>query len=80
MMHYDERDLGSLTQLEQALAQRRHGARIVLILIVRRVQRIEDNDLGGGRSRSVEEVIQSLRGTEQMAGGACIDQQILVGG
>ena len=35
---------------------------------------------GGGRSRSVEEVIQSLRGTEQMAGGACIDQQILVGG
>jgi hypothetical protein len=35
---------------------------------------IEDDDFGGGGARSGEEVIQPLRRTEQMTGGAGIDQ------
>ena len=48
------------------------------VLIVRGVKRVENDDLGGGGLRSGEEVTHALRGTEQMASGAGIDQQILI--
>src|SRR5437773_8335209 len=38
-----------------------------------------NNDLGGGGPRSGHEVIQTLRGVEQMAGGACVHQKMLIG-
>ena len=40
--------LRSIAQAQQALAQRRHGARIVFILIVSGVERVQHDDLGGG--------------------------------
>jgi hypothetical protein len=50
-----------------------HGAGIVLILIVSRVQRIQNNDFGGGGLGGGDEVVQALGCTEQMTGGAGID-------
>src|SRR5947209_17250811 len=52
------------------------GARIVFVLIVRGIERVENDDLGGGGPRGGHEVVQSLRGAEQMAGGARVHQKI----
>ena len=70
----------SLAQTQQALAQSGHGPSVVLILIVSGIQRIEDDDLRGGRLRRREEVLQPLGCTEQMAGGACVNEQVLICG
>lgn len=80
MMHHDERSFGSIAQAQQGLAQRRHGAGVVFVLIVSGVERVEDDDLGGGSLSGGEEVIHSLRCAEQMAGGASVDEQVLIGG
>ena len=80
MMHHHQRGAGSVAQAQQGLAQRRHGARIVFVLIVRGIERVENDDLGGGGPRGGHEVVQSLRGAEQMAGGARVHQKILIGG
>src|SRR6266478_279649 len=79
MMHYDESGAGSVAQAQQRLAQGRHGARIVFVLIVRGVERVENNDLGGGGPRGGHKVVQALRGAEQMAGGARVYQKMLIG-
>src|SRR6202521_1210055 len=79
-MHHDERRLGSIAQAQQGLAQRRHGARVVFILIVSGVKRVQDDDFGGGSLSGGEEVIQSLRRAEQMAGGVGVDQEVEIGG
>jgi len=79
MVHHHESGTRSVAQAQQGLAECRHGARIVLVLIVRGVERVENNDLGGGGARGGYEVVQALRGTEQMSGGACVYQKMLVG-
>ena len=80
MMHHDKSGPGSVAQAQQRLAQGSHSARIVLVLIVRGVERVENDDLGGGGPRGGHEVIQALRGAERMAGGARVHQKILIGG
>ena len=45
-----------------------------------RVERIQDDDFGSSSSCREDEVVQSLRCTEQMTGGPGIDQQMMVGG
>ena len=67
VMHDDQRRLGGIAQPQQALTQRRHRARIVFVLVVGGVQRVEHDHLGGGLMRGIEKVTQSLRRTEQMA-------------
>jgi hypothetical protein len=66
------------SQAQQALAESRHGARVVFILIVGGIERVQDNDLRDGCLRRREEVLHPLRCAEQMAGGACIDEQVLI--
>jgi hypothetical protein len=44
------------------------------------VERVQDDDLGSSRFGGGEEVIQSLRCAEQMAGGASVDQETKIGG
>jgi hypothetical protein len=44
-----------------------HGAGIVFILIMRGVERVENQDLGGSGPRGGDKVIQTLGGAEQMA-------------
>ena len=44
------------------------------------VERVEHDDLGGGGPGGGEEMLQALRGAEQMAGGAGVDEQVLIGG
>src|SRR5215470_8965419 len=78
MMHHDESGLGSIPQAQQGLAQSRHGAGIVFILIMSGVERIQDDDFGGGGLRRGQEVLQSLRSTQQMSSGSSIDQQMMV--
>ena len=80
MMHHDERGPRSIAQTQQRLAQRRHGARVVFVLIVSGVKRVQDDDLGGGGLRGGEKVIHPLGRAEQMAGRAGIDQKILIRG
>src|SRR5204862_7377210 len=48
--------------------------------IVSGVERVQDDDLGGGSLGGAEEVMQSLRRAEQMAGGAGVDQEIEIRG
>jgi len=43
------------------------------------VERVEEDDLGGGSLSGGEEVIHSLGCAEQMAGGASVDEQVLIG-
>jgi hypothetical protein len=74
------RGLGSIAQPQEALAQRRHQTRIVFVLVVSGVQRVEHDYLGGGLTGGVEKVIQSLRCAEQIAAGARVHQQVLIGG
>ena len=50
VMHDDERGAGGFAQSQQTLAQGRHGTRVVFVLIVRGVERVENNDLGRGRA------------------------------
>src|SRR5438093_1883424 len=80
MMHDDERGSRGIAQPEQRLTKSRHRARIIFILVMRGVERIEDDDLGFSRTSGSEEVIQAGRGTEQMNHGTRIDEQIRVGG
>jgi len=47
---------------------------------VSRVQRVEHDDLGGSLTGGVEKVIESLRCAQQIAAGARIHQQVLIGG
>src|SRR3989441_10247265 len=79
MMHHDESGAGSVAQPQKGLTQGRHGARIVFVLIVRGVERVENNDLGGSGPRGGHEVVQALRGAEQMTGGARVHQKMLIG-
>jgi hypothetical protein len=58
MVDDDESGAGSIAQPQQGLAQRSHGAGIVLILIVRGIERIEDDDFSGCGTRRGEEMIQ----------------------
>ena len=79
MVHHHQRGAGSIAQTQQRLAQGGHGARIVFVLIVRGVERVENNDFGGGGARGGHKVIQTLGGAEQMAGGARVYQKMLIG-
>ena len=65
VVDYDQCCSRSIAQAQQALAQSGHGAGVVFILIVGGIQRVQDNDLCGGRLRGGEEVLQPLRCTEQ---------------
>src|SRR6266446_10368146 len=67
MVHDNESGAGGIAQAQQRLAQGGHGAGIVFILIVRGVERVENQDLSGSGSRCGNKVIQTLRGAEQMA-------------
>jgi hypothetical protein len=80
MVHDHQSGAGSVAQVQQRLAQGRHGARIVFILIVSGVERVEDDDLGSGSLGSGEEVIRSLGCAEQMAGSAGVDQKVEIRG
>jgi len=53
MMHHDQRRLGGIAQPQQALAQRGHRVRVILIPIVRGVQRIQHDHFGRGLARGV---------------------------
>ena len=74
----DQRSARSFSQTQQALAQSGHGAGVVFVLIVCRVQRVQDDDLGRSGACGGEEVIQALGCAEQVAGGACIHEQVLI--
>ena len=47
---------------------------------MRGVERVQNDDLSGSGAGGGEKVIQTLRGAEQMAGGARIHEQVLIGG
>ncbi len=47
---------------------------------MRGVERVENQDLGGSGPRGGHKVIQTLRGAEQMARGARIHEEMLIGG
>src|SRR5215469_15947799 len=78
VVHNDESSMGGVAQTEQCLAESGHGAGVVFILIVSRVEGIEHDDFGSGGAGGKYEVIETLGCTEQMSGGSCIDQQVLV--
>ena len=65
--------------LTQRLTQGGHGAGIIFILIVRGVERVENQDLSGRRPRGGDKAIQTLGGAEQMACGARVHQETLIG-
>jgi hypothetical protein len=73
-MHDYESRFGSIAQPQQALAQGRHRTRIVFVLVVGRVQRVEHDHLGGSLTGGEEKVIESLRCAQQIAAGARIHQ------
>jgi len=52
MMHHHQSGAGRVPQAQQGLAQRRHGARVVFVLIVGGVEQVENDDFGGGGSAS----------------------------
>ena len=70
LMDHDERRTGRIAQVQRTLAQRRHRARVVSILVVSGVQRVEHDHLSGGLPDGVKEVIQSLRRAEEIAAGS----------
>ena len=78
MVDNDESRVRCIAQAEQCLAESRHGARIVFILIVSGVERIEHDDFGSGGAGSDYEVIETLRCTEQMSCGPRIHQQVMI--
>lgn len=84
MVDDNERRVRGIAQPEQALAQRRHRAGVVLVLIVGRVQGIQHDDFGGGLARGDQEMIQTLRRAEQGVpsgpGSAGVHQQVMIGG
>ena len=80
MMHDDESGPRSIAQTQQRLAQSRHGTRIVFVLIVSGVKRVQDDNLGGGGLGRQEKVVHPLGCAEQMAGGTGIDQKMLIRG
>src|SRR5262249_4643335 len=69
MMHHGERGPRGIAQTQQRLAQSRHSAGIVFVLIVSRVKRVQNDDLSGGGLRGGEKVIHPLRCAEQMSSG-----------
>jgi hypothetical protein len=71
---------GSIAQPQQGLTQRCHRACIVFILIVRRIERVENNDVGGCGPCRCHEMIQPLCGTEEMSDSARVHQEMLIGG
>src|SRR5258708_18367030 len=80
MVHYNQSGPGSVAQAQQRLAESRHGAGIVFVLIVSGVERVEDDHLGGGGLGGGEEVIHSLGCAEQMTGSAGVDQEVEIRG
>jgi hypothetical protein len=64
MMHYDQCGFGGFAQSQQALTQRGHRAGIILVLIMRRVQRVQDNHFGGSRAGRLEKMAEALRRAE----------------
>jgi hypothetical protein len=60
VVHNNQSRMGGIAQTEQSLTESRHGAGVVFILIVSRVERVQDDHLGGGSLGGGEEVIQSL--------------------
>jgi hypothetical protein len=79
MVDNNERGVGIIAQPDQSLAKSRHGARVVFILIVSGVKRIDDDDVGLNGTGGLKEVIQAGRGTEHVTGGTRIDEEIGVG-
>jgi hypothetical protein len=61
MMHHNQRRSRGIAQPQQALAQRGHGARVVLILIVGEIQGIQNDHFGRGLACGYEKMIQALR-------------------
>jgi hypothetical protein len=80
MMHHHQSGARGVAQPQQRLTQSRHRPRIVFVLIVRGIERIENNDFSGGGARGGHKVGESLRRAEQMALGACVHQKLLIGG
>src|SRR5260370_31164386 len=78
MVHYNQSGPGSVAQAQQRLAESRHGAGIVFVLIVSGVERVEDDHLGGGGLGGGEEVIHSLGCAEPMTGSAGVDQEVAI--
>ena len=50
MVNHDQRGAGSFAQPQQTLTQRGHGTRIVFVLIMRGIQRVQNDDLGRSRT------------------------------
>src|SRR5207245_3931610 len=69
---HDQSGARSVAQAQQRLAQRCHGARVILVLIVRGVERIQNNDFGRGRLCGGHEMTETLGGAEHMPGGASV--------
>ena len=79
VMNDNQSGVGSIAQTEQRLAERGHGTRIVFVLIVGGVQRVENDHVGFGGTDRRQEVIQAPRCAEQMAGGFGVDEEIGIG-
>ena len=72
----DQGGLGYVAQPQQCLAESSHGARVIFILIVSGVERIQNNDLRGGGLGRGQKVVEPLGAAEEMTGGASIDEQV----
>src|SRR5260370_42430106 len=75
MVHYNQSGPGSVAQAQQRLAESRHGAGIVFVLIVSGVERVEDDHLGGGGLGGSGEVVHYLWARERFAGIAGVHEE-----
>ena len=77
-MNDDQSCLGGVTKAQQRLAERGHGARVIFVLVVGGIQRIQDDDFRFGGLGRGQEVIESLGCVQEMARGTSIDEQVLI--
>src|SRR5579862_4563379 len=80
MMHHHKCGTRSIAQSQQRLAQCGHGPRIVLVLVVCGIERIENDDICRSRLCRRHEMVETLCGAKQVAGGARVHQKMLIGG
>ena len=59
-MHDHQSRMGGVAQTEERLTEGGHGAGVIFILIVSRVERVEHDDFGSSGAGSNYEVIQTL--------------------
>jgi hypothetical protein len=69
MVDDNQSSLSGIAQVQQCLAESRHSAGVVLILIVSGVERIEHDDFGSRSPGGEYEMMETLGCTEEMSRG-----------